>query len=339
MRKRRAAVCLAALLLTVLLAGAAGPLARFIRRGEEALSPPGTGTAKRTLVTVWIAGDVPGAAAWLRAQAAAYSRKNAGVSVWLRSASEADLALLAEQPEAAPDVLAFAASVPVDTETLRACAPLCMSGYALLARTEEAAGTPAPKSLFGVTATPDPRHTPAPTPAADWPESILADDGFGAIALAALGAPSGGELDTADAVLRRFVSGEARAAVLTVQQAQSALAQGAGWQVIAASPATDLVLYGALTAKASGAAEGFLSYLQGEDARRALSERSLLPARAGMRLYGGDRPLLQALEAALSDGWLAPAGRWAEARNDVLSAARALHRAGQRADESLKLCP
>ena len=45
-----------------------------------------------------------------------------------------------------------------------------------------------------------------------------------------------------------------------------------------------------------------LDFLTAEPAQRALSARGLLPALPGLRLYGPDCPMLQALEIALDGG-------------------------------------
>ena len=61
---------------------------------------------------------------------------------------------------------------------------------------------------------------------------------------------------------------------------------------------------------------------------RALAGHALIAALPGLRLYGADRPLLQALELALADGWLAPAFTWPRDRREMILTAQALYAAG-----------
>ena len=320
----RALQCLLMLAITVGLAFLSGGLVGYIRADARAV-PPGVRVAKRQLITVWLAGDLPGAAAWLRRQAAAYSRQQPGVSVWLRTVSQADIEAMADAP---PDLLVFTAETPIPPDQVRQPVALCLSGYALAARTRQAAVTPAPRSLFGVTPSPIPQS--APTPQVEgWPPAILAEEGFGALALGVIGAPAGAALLSANDVQRRFLTEEDAAALLNARQARVAAAQGVAFRVIAAVPATDLVLYGAPAIRADAAAEAFLQYLMEDTAQRALAEEGLLSARADICLYGADRPFMQALEAALGDGWRAPPFLWAAEKRDILLTAQALYAAGQ----------
>ena len=289
------------------------------RYGTEARRdlPPGARAARRQLITVWVAGDLPGASSWLRGQAAAYSAAHPGVSVWLRTVSAQELSHIADAP---PDLLAFTADTQAPAGEAVA---LCASGYALLSL-DQTAVTPAPRSLFGVSPTPD----PAATPPADavWPAHFVMDDGFGALAAAALGAQTGGEAVSSGAALSRFLAGEP--ALLTLGQARAARAKGAAFRVLAAAPATDLTLYGMVCGESEAAAD-LLAYLDSAPARQALAAQGLIPVRPGPRLYGADQPAAQAIEAALADGWLAPAYVWAEQREAVCRAAQAMYRAGR----------
>lgn len=343
-QKLRAFVCVCALGITGLLASLAPRLLHFSLSGISNM-PPGARVAQRQLVTVWICGDLPGASAWVQKQAAAYGKRMPGVSVWLRTVTAGELDSLADT---LPDVLLFTADAPADPDLLQEleensalsperaargrwagaqrAVPLCLSGYAAVERTPQRV-TEAPRSLFGVppTAEPQPRSAPEPV---RWPERLLADDHFGALALAALDAPFGASLSArADA---EFLSDENAAALLSIRQAQTA-AQTVGLRVITAAPATDLVLYGGVTGRSGEAAAGFLDFLLSESAQQALAACSLIPARQGLRLYGGDHPLLSALENALAEGWLAPAFSWAETGKEILLTAQALYAAGQRA--------
>ena len=336
MGKKRLWTCLLALAVSAALAGLYPALRGYVT-GEESALPPGAAHVRRQLVTVWLAGDLPGAGEWLRRRAAAYGRVQPGVSVWVRAVGSADLSALAAGGEGAPDLIAFTPEAAVLPESVTEWAALCLSGYVLAVRTAEAAATPPPRSLFGVTPSPDPARTPSPAGEPVWPGQMLADDGFGALALSAMGAPTGAELDSASNVLRRFLAGETEGAVLTAAQARAAGAQGVGCRVAAASPATDLVLYGGLTPGAGEAASGFWRYLQGEESRRALAEGGLLPPGGGPRLYGEGEPALSALEGALAEGVLAPPFRWAAERRDALATAQALYRSGQYGREWEKL--
>ena len=322
-KKGKLAVFAAAMAATALLTMAFPGLKNHILYGGEAM-PPGVKKPERQLTTVWLYGELPGAAAWLRQQAAAYGRRHPGVSVWLRTVSAQDVEQMASAP---PDVLVFNAGREVPAGQ---AIPLCMSGYALLAPARESV-TAAPRSLFGVPPTPDPAATPSP--ALTWPGSFAADDDFGALALGAMNAPEGGVFCPAADAFRRFQAGEA--ALLTVAQAQAAAAKELSYRVVAAAPATDLVLYGMLCGeKNRGAA--FLSDLAAEEAQRALAERGLIPAMEGLRLYGADRPMLQALETALDGGWRAPAFLWPQERRELVLTAQALYRAGEKMEGLLK---
>ena len=322
-KKSRIIVFAAAMAASALLAAAYPGLKAHILNGGTA-TPPGVGLPQRQLITVWLYGDLSGAAGWLRQQAAAYGRKHPGVSVWLRTVSGQDVEQMAEAP---PDVLVFTADQEVPAGEATA---LCMSGYALLSPARESV-TAVPRSLFGLPPTPDPAA--APPEALPWPAAFAADDGFGVLALGAMGAPEGGTLCKASEIRGRFENGEA--ALLTVAQAQTEAAKELGYQVIAAAPATDLVLYGmACTERSDGA--GLLKYLAGEEAQRALADRGLISAMAGLRLYGADRPMLQALEAALADGWHAPAFSWPRERRELILTGQALYAAGEKMEGLLQ---
>lgn len=307
-RSRKALLCLGALGMTALLA-AALPMLHTKNTG----TPPGVRTARRRLITVWYAGELPGAADWLRERAAAYGRQNPGARVWLRTVSAAALAAELDTP---PDLLAFSAEVEAPPGPAM---PLCRSGYALLIPDGEAA-TARPGSLLGVSPTPDPAATPRPAEA-DWPEPFWAPEGFGALALQEMGAPAGARFAPEAEVLRRFLAGEP--ALLSIAQARAAQARGVGFRLAAACPATDLALYGMALGPEG---EALLDFLTAEPAQRALSARGLLPVLPGLRLYGPDRPMLQALEIALDGGWQAPAFLWPRQCRAAVLAAEAMYR-------------
>ena len=105
--------------------------------------------AHRRLVTVWMYGDTLGASGWVRGAAAVYQKENRGVSVWVRTVTAADLALLEEDyRHTAPDVLLFTAGADVPMVYAENVRPLCLAGYALVRRTQTQI-TPAPTSLSG----------------------------------------------------------------------------------------------------------------------------------------------------------------------------------------------
>ena len=282
-------------------------LARSWQPGD--MPPPGVPRPRRELVTAWVCADVPGASAWLRSRAAAYGKAHPGVTVWLRSVSAGEL----DSGEAVPPDLLFFSPGAYTGGGARL---LCASGYVLV-QPGEAAVTPAPRSLFGVSPTPDGSAPPLPqTPA--WPEHCWADDGFGAVALRALGAPGADFCPAAEAV-RHFRAGEA--ALLPVAR----LTAGEEGRLIAAAPVTDLALYGAALAGASETARGFLEELTTPEAQRALADRGLISCLPELRLYGPDRPLLAALEAALARGGALPSGIAPAEKQAMILAAQAAY--------------
>lgn len=286
---KKAVLCAAALGVTALLIHYF-PALPVSRRPSDA--------RERQLITVWLAGDLPGAAKWLKKQASAYEKQRGDTGVWLRTVTEGEMRGMAGTP---PDLAVWTAGVRLpDDLPLGEARPLCLSGYVLARPRKDEAATPAPRSLFGVTPTPDPRVTPLPQ-TQPWPERFWADDGFGALALRSMSAPAGAEFAPRAQVLAQAQAGDA--ALLSVSQLA---AMPGEYAVIAAAPATDLVLYAALSDGASEAARLFLERLLSPDAQTALAGDHLLPARGGLRLYGPEQPALFALQFALAEGWLAP---------------------------------
>ena len=106
-------------------------LAAFLFAGQKLLihfqSTPDTPQAQRRLLTVWLrTGNIP-AADWLREQAAVFQKKNNGVRIWIRTASQADLALLeTNDQEAAPDLIFFAAGESISPSCF---SPLASAPY------------------------------------------------------------------------------------------------------------------------------------------------------------------------------------------------------------------
>ena len=347
-KRLKTVICLLAVATTALLAAAAPGLPARVSHLSHAL-PPGVKSAPRQLITVWFTGSLPGAGSWLKARAADYSRRREGVSVWLRTVTRQDLDALDAAP---PDVVVFTAETPLDPGLLQPCAlpeglgprraargqydgqqlalPLCLSGYVLAEPVPAPAAAQPSRSLFGLRPTPDPGVTPAPLLPDPWPQRLAADDRFGVLALSAMDAPSGASLLPAEALQGRFLAGET-AALLSLRQARAAAARGMGLRAAGAAPATDLVLYGALTARAGAGAADFLADLLTAESQSALASEGLLPARDGLRLYGEDQPLARALEGALAQGWLAPAFTWARDMHDRILTAQALYEAGQSA--------
>ena len=283
---KKALCCLAALLATALLIHYFPHLP---------VSPPAAQKSARRLITLWVDADLPGAASWVKKQAAAYEKRQKNARLWLRVMTEQEMAAAADAP---PEAVIWSAGVRVpEVLGARDALPLCLSGYVLAQPRPEAAVTPAPRSLFGVSPTPDPARTPAPM-LAPWPERFCADDDFGALALRAMNAPAGAQWVPRAQLPARFQAGDA--ALLSIAQLR---AQSAAYDVVAASSATDLVLYGAAR---SDAARDFLDFLRAQPAQTALSAQGLLPVLPGLRLYGPDQPALYALQFALDGGWLAP---------------------------------
>lgn len=259
--------------------------------------------AQRQLVTVWIYGDALGASSWVKSCAVAYQKMHTGVNIWVRTVSKADMALLEEDyAHAAPDLMLFMAGEEVSPawlvgETL----PLCMAGYALVQRSETTV-TPAPTSLFGVTPMPQKTAAITPVPRETWPQSLAADTGLGAWFLQEIGAPKGALLLPGEQVQELFLQGKVQSALLSTLQIRKLSAQGQGMDLLCAVPGSDLVLFGAVMREAEAPAGDFLRFLQDAQAQQKLSERGLFSP-CGTVLYGVATPILQAVEAALEDGW------------------------------------
>ena len=279
--------------------------------------------AQRQLVTVWIHGDRLGASRWVKEQAAAYQKAHPGVSIWVRTASGADMdGLEADFAHTAPDVLLFMAGeevAPQWLEELSFCrdstgqyagrqlaVPVCMAGYALVRASGEAA-TPAPTSLFGVTPVPEKTAAATPVPRDVWPQNTVTDDRFGAWLLLQLGITGEAlpESQAADA----FLQGEAEAALLSTLALRRLSARGKGMEVLSSAARTDLVLYGAVMRESSAEARAFLTYLCSRDAQQQLSDAGLFSPH-GVRLYGADTPILQSTEQALEKDGLVNAFDW-----------------------------
>lgn len=307
MREKRALLCAAALAVTVLL---------ILKFPDLPVSRQEDGAAQRRLITVWLAKGLPGTSAWAREQAAVFDRNRKAAGVWLRTVTEGEMAALADAP---PDVILWAAGTRLpEALSLEEARPLCLSGYVLAQPLAEAPITPAPRSLFGVSPTPDPAQTPAPAVLA-WPETFWADEGFGALALRSLGNPEGARFAPADQLPGHMRKGAA--ALISLAQARRL---EIGYQVVAAAPATDLVLYAALTPGASPEARQFVEHLLSPAAQTALANQGLLPALSGLRLYGPEAPAACALQFALAEGWLAPPD-WAEEQTLQTWTAQALY--------------
>ena len=342
----RVAGCLLCILLTCTLIWGYPALSARLAEGLSS-APPGVKAAKRQLLTVWLAGDCLNAAPWVRAQAAAYAKAHPGVRIWIRTAAREELLALDENAAGAPDILLFApgSGVPVDclrrvsgdglsaayraagqAEGHQLAVPLCLEGYVLVCPAQESAVTPTPTSLFGTAPAPDSRALPQATavPHESWPAQLIADDGFGAAALARLQAAGSIAFLPAAQVPQALLAGQAGGALMTFAQVRQCLAAGHGLQLLAASDITDRVVFGAIPQSAQPAAEGLLDFLLSAPAQQALAVRGLLPARAEIPLYGADQPLLSAAQQTLREGTLINAFTSPDALQDERTIAQAL---------------
>jgi len=282
--------------------------------------------AQRQLVTVWIHGDRLSASPWVRQQTAAWQKQTDAVSVWVRTVTRADIALLAEDyAHAAPDMLLFMAGEEIPFGQTQRVQPLCMAGYALVgqAKTQR---TPVPTSLFGVTPAPSGEVAATPAPRESWPRALAADDALGAYFLQQMGAPGGALLLPEEEAASAFLQRRVDAALLSTLQIRNLLAQGAGVELLCAAPGSDLILFGALMQDAQPAAAELMQYLLSDVAQRALAEKGLFSA-AGVHLYGADTPVLQAVEAALEDGWLPEPLIWPQEKMEKVHLGQLLYAA------------
>jgi len=290
-------------------------------RGQEQTSLP---RAQRELMTVWLCGDTLGADGWVRKQAAEFQKENKHISVWVRQVTHEDLMLLQEDyHQTAPDVLIFGADVQSDAEYVLQVQTLGMAGYALVMRSQTQT-TPAPTSLFGVTPVPEENSAATAPPRELWPEKIAADDGLGAYFLQMISAPHGAQLMDKAQLLQYFQQEEEAAALLSTRQIKALSAQGVGVEVLQAVPGSDLVFFGAVMQESIDAAEKFLQHLLTEKAQRGLADCGLFSAQ-GYRLYGTGAPVMQAVEAALQDGWIPDPLLWPKERETLLHAAQAMY--------------
>ena len=267
--------------------------------------------------------------------------------MWIRTAAREDLQALCENMDGAPDLILFAPGLDIPADCLRAlsadglCAayrtagqaegqqlavPLCLDGYALVCPAREAVATPAPTSLFGAAPTPDAHALPQATalPRESWPERLIADDAFGAVAMDRLGVSGSIAWLPAAQVPAALLSGQAEGALLTLTQARQCLTAGQGLQLLAAADITDRVVFGAIPQSAQPAAEGLLDFLLSASAQQALAARGLLPAREGITLYGADQPILLAAQQALREGKLVNAFTSSPALKDEQTIAQTL---------------
>ncbi|MBR5230723.1 MAG: hypothetical protein IKW00_00550 [Clostridia bacterium] len=279
--------------------------------------------AQRQLVTVWIYGDRLGASPWVREQTAAYQKAHPGASIWVRTASGADMdALDADFPHTAPDLLLFMAGEEVKPEWLeelsfcrdstgqyagrQLAVPVCMAGYALVRASKEAS-TPAPTSLFGVTPAPAKTAAATPVPREKWPQNTVTDDRFGAWLLLQLGIT--GEILPEEQAMEAFLQGKAESVLLSTLALRKLSARGMGMEVLSSADQTDLVLYGAAMRESSAEARAFLTFLCSSDAQQQLADAGLISPHGG-RLYGAGTPILQSTEQALQKNGLVNAFDW-----------------------------
>lgn len=283
-------------------------------------------SAQRQLITVWIYGDRLNASPWVRRQAAAWQKTREGEHIWIRTVTQADLALLEQDyAHAAPDLLLFMADAQLCPDWIAQLQPLCMAGYALVARTTENA-TAAPTGLFGITPSPLQTAAVTPVPKAYWPQQLAADDVLGAYLLQEMNAPKGARLLAADALKEAFLHTEEQGALLSTPVIRALQAQGVGMRLLCAAPGSDLVLYGAVLQGAQAQAEAVLEHFLSQEAQRALAESGLFSTQ-GVGLYGADRPVFQAVENALLTGWRAQALRWPQEKAQTVQLGQMLYTA------------
>ncbi len=282
--------------------------------------------AQRQLVTVWIYGDQLNASGWLRKQTAEYQRQHEGVKIWVRTVTQADLALLEEDfAHAAPDMLLFMAEEEIPQAWTQQTKPLCMAGYALVTHAK-AAVTLAPTSLFGVTPAPLINAAATPVPRQDWPQRLAAEEGLGAYFLQQMQAPPGAQLMPKDRLQEAFAAREVEAALLSTRQIRALEAQGIGMELLCAAPGSDLVLYGAVMQGATAAAADVLAHLSSVQAQRALAEEGLFSGQ-GVRLYGAGMPIWRAVEEAVQEGWQAQAFFWPQEKTAQIHLGQMLYTA------------
>lgn len=281
--------------------------------------------AQRQLVTVWICGDTLNASSWVKGCASAYQKAHEGVNVWVRTVSQADMALLeADYAHAAPDLLLFMAGEEIAPEWVQGeIAPLCMAGYALVQKSQSAA-TVAPTSLFGVTPTPEQSPSATIAPRESWPQRMAADDQLGSRMLLEIGAPRGAQLLPAEQVSEALLQGPAQAALLSTVQIRKLIASGQGLDLLCAAPGSDLVLFGTALQGSSSQAGDFLSFLQQKESQQKLSDKGLFSP-CGAVLYGADKPILQAVEAALRGGWLPDPLLWPLEKGEYIQSGQLLY--------------
>ncbi|MBR3739350.1 MAG: extracellular solute-binding protein [Clostridia bacterium] len=217
------------------------------------------------ILRIWNADQEIAVQYWLRGQAKTYE-KATGQRVYLRTApNNRDQDLL-------PDALI----IPEGDHLL------ALRGYALVVRADTAAVTPAPTSALFYRPSPAPEAAETPAP---WPEekelrAVLCPE-------ALTDALPGTVLSTNPAA--DFAQGKADAALLTPGQAAGlavgyrafAIPEGKGFLPVRATAYTE-------------AGEAFLSWLQGDEAQRALAQAGLFSPR--LRLYGPDDPVRYVIE-------------------------------------------
>lgn len=282
------------------------------------------GQAQRTLLTAWIYGDGLNASPWIRRQAAAYQQGHPGVSIWVRTVSQADMQLLEEDFEhTAPDLIFFMGGEGADSAQVTQVQPVCRAGYALVMPAQETV-TKAPASLFGITPTPQAKTEETPVPREEWPRNLAADDALGAYFLLEMGAPAGAQLLPGEALKEAFVQRRVEAALLSTVEIGKIHAQGTGTVLLCAAPGSDLVLYGAVMQGAQAAAAEAFAHFLSPEAQRALKDSGLFSVRQ-TGLYGGDAPVWQAVEAALQTGWLPDAFAFQREKEEKIHAGQLLY--------------
>ena len=331
--KRRCAVCLSALALTV----AAGLMLLSPPPAGERL--PGAEAAPGRLVRIWVLSSVGGGESWLRACLKEWEAAHPGVMTYLRGVTVQELY---REDAVLPDILLY---TPGDLtapqglftplrgmqgvrEAMLRCGrwrdqqyglPLCYGGYVLAIDGQLEpllAATPAPTTLLGrpaATSAPNATATPGfPLDAARQSSLPLAcPRGAAGFTLSCLLSreqrPSLEEPAPSSAdVYRRFLSRQTSAALLTTGQltaleSLAASGKGPAYRVITPSEViTDQVWLGSLLSGAGEDAASLLASLIAPAAQRRLASQGLYTVRDDLKLYAAGIPDLMERAAARS---------------------------------------
>ena len=279
----------------ILTAAALGlyPLLSHFYFTQQAAPPPGIHPRESRLVRIWLVGDMMGADAYLKKQAAAFEKAHQGVRLYLRTARAQELA----DPEAVlPDGVIFSPGIfpqpeklltplvgswPIPDRLLMAgkwqgqqyALPLLLGGYVLA---EAAEGD-------------------APFQCAPGVPALLA--GAGGVASADARQSSQAQ------VYSDFTARRCRRALLTLKQLrafEALCAKGKGFAYTAAPMTiccTDLCLAGAVLGDKATEALAFMQFLLAAPAQQALADYGFFPVDPTLALYDAQTPLLAQTQA------------------------------------------